>query len=54
MKEYKLLINGQFVAGATTMEVINPATGKVLAMCPRADASQADLAVKAAKAAFPA
>ncbi len=37
-----------------TMEVINPATGKVLADCPRADAQQLNDAVAAAKRAFPA
>jgi acyl-CoA reductase-like NAD-dependent aldehyde dehydrogenase len=51
---YHLLINGQLVPGAQSMDVINPATGKVLAVCPRADANQLDAAVTAAKAAFPA
>jgi acyl-CoA reductase-like NAD-dependent aldehyde dehydrogenase len=52
--EFKLLINGRFVPGASTMDVINPATGKIVAKCPRADADQLNQAVKAAKAAFPA
>ncbi len=54
MHAYHLLINGQLVPGASTMDVINPATGEVLAVAPRADAAQLDEAVAAAKAAFPA
>jgi acyl-CoA reductase-like NAD-dependent aldehyde dehydrogenase len=52
--EYHLLINGQLIAGATTLDVINPATGKLLTRCARADKGQLDAAVAAAKAAFPA
>ena len=37
-----------------TLDVFNPATGGVLATCPRADEAQLDEAVAAAKAAFPA
>jgi acyl-CoA reductase-like NAD-dependent aldehyde dehydrogenase len=51
---YKLLINGKLVDGAGTLDVFNPATGGVLATCPRADEAQLDEAVAAAKAAFPA
>jgi acyl-CoA reductase-like NAD-dependent aldehyde dehydrogenase len=54
MKEFNLLINGRLIPGALTMDVINPATGQVLATCPRADAKQVDTAVQAAKSAFPA
>jgi acyl-CoA reductase-like NAD-dependent aldehyde dehydrogenase len=54
MSEYKLLIGGKLVAGASTMDVINPATEEVLAKCPRADVAQLNEAVAAAKAAFPA
>jgi len=54
MTDYKLLINGKLVAGASTMDVINPATEEVLAKCPRADKNQLNEAVAAAKAAFPA
>ena len=36
------------------MDVINPATGKSLVQCPRADVAQLNAAVAAAKAAFPA
>jgi acyl-CoA reductase-like NAD-dependent aldehyde dehydrogenase len=52
--QFRLLINGQLVAGASTFDVINPATEQVIAACPRADAAQLDAAVAAAKAAFPA
>jgi acyl-CoA reductase-like NAD-dependent aldehyde dehydrogenase len=51
---FRLLINGQLVDGASTFEVVNPATEEVLAVSPRADAAQLDAAVAAAKAAFPA
>lgn len=51
---YKMLIDGKLVDGATTLDVFNPATGGMLATCPRADEAQLDAAVAAAKAAFPA
>ena len=51
---YRLLIDGELVAGASTMDVINPATGKSFTRCPRADVNQLNAAVAAAKAAFPA
>ena len=51
-RPYKLLIGGKLVAGATMMDVINPATEAVLARCPRASETQLDEAVAAAKAAF--
>ena len=54
MDTYKLLIDGKLVDGASTMEVINPATEQVLVNCPRGSEQQMDQAVKAAKAAFPA
>jgi acyl-CoA reductase-like NAD-dependent aldehyde dehydrogenase len=38
---------------AGTLDVINPATGRVLTAAPRADRAQLDQAVAAAKAAFP-
>lgn len=49
----KLLIDGALVEGATTMDVINPATGKSFAKSPRADEAQALTAIAAAKRAFP-
>ena len=54
MAEFKLLINGQLVAGDATMDVINPATEDTVATCARASIAQLDQAVAAAKAAFPA
>ncbi len=54
MTGYKLLINGELVDGASTLDVINPATGEVFEQAPRADEAQLDHAVAAAKAAFPA
>jgi acyl-CoA reductase-like NAD-dependent aldehyde dehydrogenase len=51
---YRLLINGELVAGASTMDVINPATARSFTRCPRADVNQLNAAVAAAKAAFPA
>ena len=54
MGPFKLLINGRLVDGASTMDVINPATEEVLSVCPRASKGQLDEAVAAAKAAFPA
>ena len=49
----KLLINGKLVAGdGKVEEVLNPATGKVLAKVAEASREQVDAAVKAAAAAF--
>ena len=50
---FKLLIDGKLVEGASTLAVINPATGKTLTVSPRADRAQLDQAVAAAKSAFP-
>ena len=52
--EFRLLIDGQLTAGAAALEVINPATGKTLTTCARADKAQLHAAVAAAKRAFPA
>lgn len=54
MSDYKLLINGQLVAGDSTMTVTNPATEEPVAQCARASSAQLDAAVAAANAAFPA
>ncbi len=51
---HHLLIDGKLVAGAQTLDVINPATGAVFATAPRADRAQLEAAVAAAKRAFPA
>lgn len=53
MSAFKLLIGGKLEDGEMTMDVINPATEDVLAVCPRASKTQLDKAVAAAKAAFP-
>jgi hypothetical protein len=50
---FRLLIDGRLVEGAGTLDVINPATGRVLTTAPRADQAQLEQAVAAAKAAFP-
>lgn len=50
---FKLLIDGELVDGASTLEVINPATGVAFAHCARADQAQLNEAVAAAKRAFP-
>jgi len=50
--DFRMLIDGKFVAGASTLDVINPATGKLLTRCARADKAQLDAAVLAAKNAF--
>lgn len=52
MSDYKLLIGGNLVAGDMVMDVINPATEEVLAVCPRGSESQLNAAIAAAKAAF--
>ena len=51
---HKLLIDGQLVAGASQLDVLNPATGLLLERAPRASSDQAEQAVAAAKRAFPA
>src|SRR5271170_875324 len=50
--DFRLLINGRLTPGAATLEVVNPATGKLLTKCARADRAQLDAAVAAAKKAF--
>ena len=50
--EFQLMIDGQRVPGALALDVINPATGKLLTRCARADRAQLDAAVSAAKRAF--
>ena len=53
MSAYQLLIDGQLVAGASSMDVINPANETVLAQCPLASIEQLEQAVAAANRAFP-
>ncbi|UQE76183.1 aldehyde dehydrogenase family protein [Gordonia sp. PP30] len=50
--DYRQLIDGRLVPGATTQEVIDPATGAVIGVAPVADADQIEAAVGAASAAF--
>jgi acyl-CoA reductase-like NAD-dependent aldehyde dehydrogenase len=50
---FRLLIGGRLVEGASTFDVINPATEQPVAACPRTDLAQLNQAVAAAKAAFP-
>ena len=52
MKGYNLLINGEMVAGTSTMPVLNPATEEILTDCPRSSEEQLNEAVQAAKNAF--
>lgn len=52
MNQYKLLINGNLVSGASTVDVINPSTERLLASAPSASAEQVKEAVEAAAAAF--
>lgn len=51
---YRLLIDGKLVDGASTLDVINPATGAVFETCACADEAQLEQAIAAAKRAFPA
>jgi acyl-CoA reductase-like NAD-dependent aldehyde dehydrogenase len=54
MNGYKLLIDGRLVDGATTMNVVNPATEEIVAQCPRASREQCLAAIEAAGRVFPA
>src|SRR6266851_4643506 len=53
--QYKAFIGGEWSDSASgkTMEVINPATGEVIAEVPRCNAEDVDRAVEAAKQALP-
>src|SRR4029077_15389576 len=53
--EYKAFIGGEWADSASgeTMDVINPATGEVVAEVPRCGAEDVDRAVEAAKRALP-
>lgn len=53
-RAYKLLIDGELREGEGTMEVVNPATGKVFATVPTISSALADETVSAAQRAFPA
>jgi acyl-CoA reductase-like NAD-dependent aldehyde dehydrogenase len=53
MANYRFLIDGRLVEGARLTPVVNPATEETIALCPRASEELLNLAVAAAKAAFP-
>ena len=50
----QMTIDGQPVAGETVFDVLNPATGESVAQAPDCSQAQLDLAVNAARKAFPA
>ena len=54
MKTHQLYINGEFVApqSSATIDVLDPATGDVIARVPDANAGDVDRAVRVARAAF--
>lgn len=52
-REYRMLIDGELVTGASGFDVINPANAQPFARCPKADADMVNRAVAAAKRAFP-
>jgi len=52
--DFRMLINGELVAGVDMMDVVNPATGEIFAQAPDCTSEQLDKAVRAARAAFPA
>lgn len=54
MRNFDLVINGVHHPVAQRFEVLNPATGTVAGTAPNAGLAELDLAVAAAKAAFPA
>mgnify|MGYP001346123721 CR=1 FL=1 len=54
MPDYKMLIGGRLVDGDHVADVINPATEEIFATVARASERQADEAIDAAAAAFPA
>jgi acyl-CoA reductase-like NAD-dependent aldehyde dehydrogenase len=49
---FQQLIDGELVGSERTLDVINPATGRVFARCPAATRAQLDRAVAAARRAF--
>ena len=53
MSNYRMLINGELLAGKSSMAVINPANEEEFARCPVADENELNAAVSAAKKAFP-
>ncbi|MGP3913214.1 aldehyde dehydrogenase family protein [Nonomuraea sp. 10N515B] len=54
MPDYRNLIGGELVAAARTMDSVDPATGEVWTRVPASGPAEAEAAVAAARAAFPA
>jgi acyl-CoA reductase-like NAD-dependent aldehyde dehydrogenase len=52
MTDFKLVIDGKSVAGASAFDVINPATGDPFAQCPDASKEQLDQAMASSAEAF--
>jgi len=52
--DFSLLIDGAAANSSSSLDVINPATGRVFARCPAAGRDELDRAVAAARRAFPA
>jgi acyl-CoA reductase-like NAD-dependent aldehyde dehydrogenase len=52
--DFTLTIDGEEATGSSTLDVINPATGRVFARCPAAGRDELERAVQAARRAFPA
>jgi betaine-aldehyde dehydrogenase len=52
MKTYPMYINGKAVRGSNFREIVNPATGKVIAKVPEATKGEVDGAIHAARDAF--
>src|SRR6516165_2991476 len=52
MGEHKMWIGGKWVAAKKTRDIVNPATGEVLAKVPEASADDVKSAIAAARAAF--
>lgn len=50
---YTMTIGGKSATSARTLDVINPATEKVIAQAPNADKAQLDLAISAGRSALP-
>ena len=52
--QFHMLIDGELFAGASSFDVINPATAQAFARCPKADEALLERAVAAARRALPA
>lgn len=53
MQQYNMTIDGKQVSSQHKCDVVNPATGEVFAQCAMGDTQTLDLAVEAARKAFP-